>query len=155
MGSAAQFVLSSITITRSLNCHDRQAQVSQKLEWDDNVNSLSQECVFIDGYFDKVRVVFRGGIAARWCTRPAHFAVFLLSVFYFAVSSSLFVTVHRSLLLATQQAGCVAKPNISPPGCATCCLRPANQIHFLPYANAIYRMSPELSSADKADGNAH
>jgi len=153
MGSAAQFVLSSITITRSLNCHDRQAQVSQKSELGRQCKQPLPRVRFHRRLFRQSP--FRGGIAARWCTRPAHFAVFLLSLFYFAVSSSLFVTVHRSLLLATQQSGCVAKPNVSPPGCATCCLRPANQIHFLPYANAIYRMSPELSSADKADGNAH
>jgi len=42
---------------------------------------------------------------------------------------------------------------ISPPGCATSRPRPANQLQFLPYANAIYRMSPELSSVDKSDNN--
>ena len=43
------------------------------------------------------------------------------------------------------------RPTFSPPGCATSRLRPANQLHFLPYANAIYRTSPELSSTDKAN----
>jgi len=33
-----------------------------------------------------------------------------------------------------------------PPGCATSRLRPVNQLHFLPYANAIQWISPELSS---------
>ena len=50
---------------------------------------------------------------------------------------------------ATSPPGCAT----SPPGCATSRLRPANQFHVLPYANAIYRMSPELSSMDKANRN--
>jgi len=29
-------------------------------------------------------------------------------------------------------------------------MRPANQLHFLLYADAIYRMPPELNSVDKA-----
>jgi len=36
-----------------------------------------------------------------------------------------------------------------PPGCATSRLRPVNQLHFLPYANAIQWISPELSSVIK------
>jgi len=45
------------------------------------------------------------------------------------------------------------KPNVSPPGCATSRLRPTNQLHFLPCANVIHRMPPELSSVDKANKN--
>jgi len=41
------------------------------------------------------------------------------------------------------------RPTFSPPGCATSRLRPANQLHFLPYANAICRMLPELSCVDE------
>ena len=44
-------------------------------------------------------------------------------------------------------------PTFSPPGYASSRLRPANQLHFLPYANAIYRMSPELNCVDTADKN--
>ena len=40
-------------------------------------------------------------------------------------------------------------PTFSPPGYATSRLRPANQLHFLSYPNAIYRMSPKLSSVQK------
>jgi len=43
--------------------------------------------------------------------------------------------------------------SVSPPGCATSRLRPATSVDLLPYANAIYRMSPELSSMDKANKN--
>ena len=32
---------------------------------------------------------------------------------------------------------CTAKPDVSPPGCATSRLRPATPMHFLPYADAI------------------
>jgi len=39
---------------------------------------------------------------------------------------------------------CRAKPNVSPPGCAT--IRPCS-------TNTIYRMSPELSSVDKTNKN--
>jgi len=35
----------------------------------------------------------------------------------------------------------------SPPGCATSCLRPANQLH------AVFRTSPELNFVDKANNN--
>ena len=50
---------------------------------------------------------------------------------------------------------CKAKPDVSPPGCATSRLRSANQLSFLPYANATYRTSPELNfnSVDKANKN--
>ena len=41
----------------------------------------------------------------------------------------------------------------SPPGYATIRLRPANQLHFLLYANAVWRISPELSSVDQANKN--
>ena len=40
---------------------------------------------------------------------------------------------------------------VSPPGYATSCLRPANQLRFSLYANAIYRISLEVSSLDKAN----
>jgi len=43
------------------------------------------------------------------------------------------------------------KPTFSPPGYATSRLRPENQLHFLQHTNAIYRMSPELNSVDKAN----
>ena len=42
-------------------------------------------------------------------------------------------------------------PTFSPPGYATSRLRPASESRVLLYANAIYRMSPKLSSVDKAD----
>jgi len=41
------------------------------------------------------------------------------------------------------------KSNVSPPGCATS--RACNRLHFLPYVNAIYRMSPILNSVDKTN----
>jgi len=44
-------------------------------------------------------------------------------------------------------------PTFSPPGYATSSLRSANQLHFLPKANAIYRMSPELTSVGKVNEN--
>jgi len=44
-------------------------------------------------------------------------------------------------------------PTFSPLGYATSRLRPANQLHFLPYANAVYRMPPKYSSADKTNEN--
>jgi len=44
-------------------------------------------------------------------------------------------------------------PTFRPRSYATSRLRPANQLHFLPYANAIYRMSLELSSVDKVNKN--
>jgi len=48
---------------------------------------------------------------------------------------------------------CGAKPNVSPPGWVTSRLSPASQLHFLPYANAIYRMSSELSFVDTFNKN--
>jgi len=42
-------------------------------------------------------------------------------------------------------------PTFSPPGYATSRLRPASESRVLLYATAIYRMSPKLSSVDKAD----
>ena len=44
-------------------------------------------------------------------------------------------------------------PTFSLPGYATSRLRPANKLHYLLYANAIYRMSPETISVDKANKN--
>jgi len=42
-------------------------------------------------------------------------------------------------------------------GCATSCLRPATPVHYydvlLQNANAIYRMSPELSCVDQTNKN--
>ena len=43
---------------------------------------------------------------------------------------------------------CGAKPNVSPPGYAASRLRPATPVHYLLYANAIYRMSLKISSVD-------
>ena len=66
------------------------------------------------------------------------------------------VNTGQSITTTASTTRCGAKgqsPTFSPPGCATSRLRPANQFHVLPYANAIYRMSPELSSMDKANRN--
>ena len=44
-----------------------------------------------------------------------------------------------------------AKRNVSPPGCATSRLRPATLVHFLSYANAVYRMSPKIIFVPKGN----
>jgi len=54
------------------------------------------------------------------------------------------------LLIASPETRC---GTFNPPGYATSHLRPANQLHFLPHANASCRMSPKLNLVFTSSNN--
>ena len=60
-------------------------------------------------------------------------------------------SLHRMYTRTLDAGQCPALARPAAPLAA--CVQRATQLHFLPYANAIYRMSPELSSVDEADKN--